>query len=115
MAPETARLASAAILATKTHQHAPSQPQDVAFLLAADVAVLAAANQEYAAYAQSIREEYAHVSDQDYREGRAHVLRQLLAQERLFPDGSLFSSAFAGFEERARANMEAELQRLQSC
>ncbi|MFE5004224.1 MULTISPECIES: hypothetical protein [unclassified Streptomyces] len=71
----------------------------------ADLAILAASPGAYAAYAAAVREEYGFVPDEPFREGRAAVLRQLLALPRLFrtPYGA------AHWEERARENLTAEL------
>ncbi|MFF1732287.1 MULTISPECIES: hypothetical protein [unclassified Streptomyces] len=71
----------------------------------ADLAILAAAPDAYAAYAAAVREEYGFVPDEPFRDGRAAVLRQLLALPRLFrtPYGA------AHWEEPARENLNAEL------
>ncbi|MGI5055009.1 hypothetical protein ACM9HC_33615, partial [Streptomyces sp. JAC18] len=50
----------------------------------ADLAFLASAPKEYAAYAAQAREEYGFVPDDALREGRSAVLRQLLDRPRLF-------------------------------
>jgi predicted metal-dependent HD superfamily phosphohydrolase len=74
----------------------------------ADLAILAAAPREYAAYAAQVREEYGFVPDDAFREGRSAVLRQLLALPRLFrtPHGA------AEWELRARQNLTTELELL---
>lgn len=74
----------------------------------ADLAILAAAPKEYAAYAAQVREEYGFVPDEAFREGRAAVLRQLLELPRLFrtPHGA------AQWEPRARQNLTTELELL---
>ncbi|WP_129264908.1 hypothetical protein [Streptomyces sp. M3] len=74
----------------------------------ADLAILAAAPKEYAAYAAQVREEYGFVPDEAFREGRAAVLRQLLELPRLFrtPLGA------AQWEPRARQNLTTELELL---
>ncbi|MFF5333715.1 hypothetical protein [Streptomyces sp. NPDC013181] len=71
----------------------------------ADLAILASPPAEYAAYASQVREEYGFVPDEAFREGRAEVLRQLLALPRLFrtPYGA------AEWEPRARQNLLTEL------
>lgn len=76
----------------------------------ADLAILAAAPDAYAAYAAAVREEYAFVPDEDFRAGRAAVLRQLLALPRLFrtPYGA------AEWEGPARANLATEMELLGS-
>ncbi|MFH8518161.1 hypothetical protein ACH4CE_24350 [Streptomyces gelaticus] len=74
----------------------------------ADLAVLAAAPSQYAAYAAQVREEYGFVPDDAFREGRATVLRQLLGLPRLFrtPHGA------EHWEPRARQNLLTEWELL---
>ncbi|MET7859204.1 hypothetical protein ABZS81_18640 [Streptomyces sp. NPDC005318] len=74
----------------------------------ADLAILAAAPKEYAAYAAQVRDEYGFVPDDAFRDGRAAVLRQLLGLPRLFrtPHG------IAEWEPRARQNLLTELELL---
>jgi predicted metal-dependent HD superfamily phosphohydrolase len=76
----------------------------------ADLAVLAGDPARYAAYADAVREEYAHVPDDAFRAGRAAVLSGLLAQQPLFrtPSGQ------ASWEAAARVNVAAELAALQA-
>ncbi|MEE1755672.1 HD domain-containing protein [Streptomyces sp. SP18CS02] len=100
---EVARL----VLLTITHDPAPGDGNgDV--LCDADLAVLAAAPDAYAAYAAAVREEYGFVPDDAFRTGRAAVLRQLLGLPRLFrtPYGE------REWEERARRNLTTELHLL---
>ncbi|MFF4243749.1 hypothetical protein ACFYY2_04670 [Streptomyces sp. NPDC001822] len=100
---EVARL----VRLTVTHDPAPDDTNGEA-LCDADLAILAAAPKEYAAYAAQVREEYGFVPDEAFREGRAAVLRQLLGLPRLFrtPLGS------AEWEPRARQNLTTELELL---
>ncbi|WP_121830460.1 hypothetical protein [Streptomyces sp. S1] len=74
----------------------------------ADLAILASAPDTYARYAAAVREEYAFVPEDTFREGRAAVLRHLLDLPRLFrtPYGA------AVWEEKARENVEQELKEL---
>jgi predicted metal-dependent HD superfamily phosphohydrolase len=74
----------------------------------ADLGILAADPDRYAAYTVGVRREYAHVPDADFATGRATVLRALLAKPTLFHTGL----ARDLWEARARANVEAELARL---
>lgn len=73
----------------------------------ADLAVLAAPPERYAAYVDGVRQEYAHVPDDAFAAGRTAVLRDLLA-------GPLFHTPRGRerWERQARANVEAELSRL---
>ncbi|MEU8399039.1 metal-dependent phosphohydrolase [Nonomuraea sp. NPDC048892] len=102
------RVAETARLVRLTAAHDTVEPGDSngAVLCDADLAVLAGPG--YAAYARAIREEYAHVPGPLFAHGRAEVLRRLLATP------SLYRTARARdlWEERARANMTAELTAL---
>ncbi|GAA3117985.1 hypothetical protein GCM10010466_06180 [Planomonospora alba] len=90
---------------TVTHDPAPDDA-DGAVLCDADLAILAAPPEVYAAYAAAVREEYAFVPDEAFRAGRADVLRSLLDLP------MIFRTVGAGWEEAARANIRAELDRL---
>ncbi|MEV0092376.1 hypothetical protein [Streptomyces sp. NPDC050738] len=94
---------------TTTHDPAPGDTNGEV-LCDADLAILAAAPEEYAAYAASVREEYAFVPDEAFREGRSAVLAQLLALPALFrtPHG------ITHWQERARANLTTELDLLRA-
>ena len=61
----------------------------------------------YAEYVAAVRREYAHVPDRAFREGRAAILRDLLAKPHLF------HTAYARehWEDAARANVQRELAR----
>jgi predicted metal-dependent HD superfamily phosphohydrolase len=78
---------------------------DGAVLADADLAVLAADPERYAAYASGVRAEYAHVGDAEFAAGRSAVLRRLLERPSLYGT----SSARTRWEARARHNMETEL------
>ncbi|MEH0419679.1 HD domain-containing protein [Streptomyces sp. B21-083] len=101
---EVARL----VRLTLTHDPAPDD-RNGQVLCDADLAILAAPEDTYAAYTAAVREEYAFVPDDAFRAGRAAVLRQLLALPRLFrtPYGT------ERWEEPSRANIAAELRRLE--
>ena len=100
---EVARL----VRLTITHDPADGD-RDGEVLCDADLAILASAPREYAAYAAQVREEYGFVPDDLFRAGRADVLRHLLGLPRLFrtPHGA------AVWEPRARQNVTTELELL---
>ncbi|GGR50554.1 HD domain-containing protein [Streptomyces roseolus] len=100
---EVARL----VRLTVTHDPAPGDLNGET-LCDADLAILATDPDTYGGYAAAVREEYAFVPDAAFREGRAAVLRHLLALPRLFrtPYGA------AAWEDRARENLEKELAEL---
>ena len=89
---------------TAGHATGPDDP-DGELLCDADLAILAADEQRYAAYTAAIRREYAHVGDQDFRAGRAQVLKALLELPSIYRLPPLREA----WEERARANLEREL------
>lgn len=75
----------------------------------ADLLVLGSPPEAYVAYVNAIREEYAHVSDADFRAGREAVLGALLEFPRLYRLDSL-----APLEDAARRNITAELNLLRA-
>jgi predicted metal-dependent HD superfamily phosphohydrolase len=93
------------ILATQHHSGAPDA--QTALLLDIDLAVLSASIEEFDAYENAIRLEYAFVPVADYQRGRAQVLQRFLDAE------TLYHSAF--FSEKtatAKANLRRALARL---
>ena len=103
LAPEVGRLVR------MTERHRPDPGDRPAELLSdADLAILAAPAARYAEYAADVRREYAAVPDADFSRGRAAVLADLLGKESLFHT----DRARELWEERARANVTAELSRL---
>ncbi|MGW7357742.1 HD domain-containing protein [Streptomyces sp. NPDC054802] len=100
---EVARL----VRLTVTHDPDPAD-RNGQVLCDADLAVLAADPQAYAAYAAAVRDEYAFVPDEAFRDGRAGVLRHLLGLPKLFrtPHGQ------REWEQRARHNLTVELELL---
>ncbi|MFF4352184.1 hypothetical protein [Streptomyces sp. NPDC001530] len=100
---EVARL----VRLTVTHDPADDD-RNGQVLCDADLAILAASPSAYAAYTAAVRQEYAFVPNDAFREGRAAILRQLLALPRLFhtPHGA------TEWEATARYNIGAELDLL---
>ncbi len=93
--------------ATKTHQARPGDT-DCQLLLDADLAILGSPPAEYDRYAHAIRQEYAWVSEDDYRAGRVQVLQSFLQRDRLYWTEPLFQT----LELPARRNMQREIERL---
>ncbi len=83
--------------------------RDTAMLLDADLAILGAAEERYQRFARDIRKEYAWVPDEEYRRSRAEVLKQFLDRTRIYHHPIMVQEG----EERARANLEAEIQELE--
>lgn len=92
---------------TATHRPAPDDARG-AVLCDADLAILAAEPERYAAYVEGVRREYAHLDDATFRAGRAAVLTDLAAGEHLFHT----RTGRRLWEERARANLDRELAEL---
>jgi predicted metal-dependent HD superfamily phosphohydrolase len=97
------------VLLTAGHDPEPGDANG-AVLCDADLAVLAAPPEAYAAYASAVRDEYAHLSDADFTAGRIAVLERLLALPALYRlpvDDRRWTAA-------ARANLTAELTLLRA-
>jgi len=92
------------VLLTAGHDPAPDDA-DGAVLCDADLAVLAGPPDAYVAYASAVREEYGHLSDDEFTAGRIAVLEHLLGLPALYrtPEGARL------WAERAVANITAEL------
>ncbi|HTL30889.1 MAG TPA: hypothetical protein VL282_16785 [Tepidisphaeraceae bacterium] len=95
------------ITLTKTHESNGSALGDM--FLDADLAILAAPPEQYRAYSNGIREEYAWVTDHDFRNGRVAVLQGLLDRPKLF-----HTSMCSALEEPARNNLKDELEQLRA-
>lgn len=104
---QTTSLTRRLILATKRHE-AEGGPPGLGLFLDADLAILGAPEDTYAAYSEAIRREYAWVPEGDYREGRLKVLTNFLRRGRLFYTGQMA----ARFEAQARRNLSNEIKGL---
>ena len=91
------------VMATRNHRPAGL---DEAVLLDADLAILGAPPDIYDDYVRSVHGEYAHVSDADWRIGRAQVLRHLLAAPIFATNAAAVANA------QAEANLTRELSDL---
>ncbi len=100
---EVARL----VRLTAHHRPEPDDGRGAA-LCDADLAILAAEPTRYDEYVRGVREEYGHLSDAAFAAGRAAVLRDLVDRPQLF----LTARGRELWEERARANVAAELAHL---
>jgi len=81
---------------------------DCAVLCDADLAMLAADPQRYKVYLHDIRAEYEHLPVEHYLHARLRIVRKLIARPSLF-----VSPLGAAWEEPARQNLSAELQRIE--
>jgi predicted metal-dependent HD superfamily phosphohydrolase len=97
------------ILATKQHMAGGKDYDDDVFL-DADFAILGAPEAAYRQYVEGIREEYAHLSDDEWKAGRMAFLERIVLAPRIFRTG-VFEGAYAA---KARANIKRELKELEA-
>ena len=93
-------------LVRMTADHQPETGDGAAALLSdADLSVLGGTPDAYARYLAAVRQDFAHIGDDDFAAGRAAVVRRLLQLEPLFhtPRGREL------WLESARRNLQAEL------
>jgi predicted metal-dependent HD superfamily phosphohydrolase len=105
---EAVERVAAMIEATEHHATGVDVPEgavDLAVLLDADVAILAADPAGYSTYVAGVRSEYRHLDDDEWRTGRAGVLQAFLDRPAIF----VTDSGRSRWEERSRANLAAEL------
>jgi predicted metal-dependent HD superfamily phosphohydrolase len=95
------------VLATLDHTAPPGDHLADA-LLDADLAILGAEPAAYERYQTAVRAEYAHVPDDQWRTGRAAVLRSLLAKDPLYRT----AEARDRWADRAHRNLREELAAL---
>jgi len=109
---ESLQLAKRMIEATEGHilpdDLAPAERADCAHFLDMDLGILGADRHRFDIYEDQIRREYAHVSEPDFRKGRAAVLRHFSARDALY-----FSEwGKVRFETKARSNLARSLAAL---
>ncbi|MGY1710188.1 metal-dependent phosphohydrolase [Geodermatophilus sp. SYSU D00758] len=97
------------VLLTAGHDPQPGDANG-AVLCDADLAVLAGPPEAYAGYASAVREEYGHLTDEEFTTGRIAVLEHLLELPELYR----LPAVAAAWTPRARANLSAELALLRS-
>jgi predicted metal-dependent HD superfamily phosphohydrolase len=95
------------VLLTADHRVEPHDGNG-SLLADADLAILAVDAEHYRAYADAVRAEYAFVPDDAFVAGRSAVLAKLLDLDPLYH----LTPHRAAWEQRARANLAAELRTL---
>jgi predicted metal-dependent HD superfamily phosphohydrolase len=107
---ETRRAHVRSLIIATEHRPESAGTADIgtAVLLAADLAVLAADPGPYGDYTRAVRQEYAHLDDDEWRRGRRSVVATFLDRPAIFP----VRLGLADWERRARANLSAELAAL---
>ncbi|MGE6441965.1 HD domain-containing protein [Psychrobacter sp. NPDC078409] len=112
LSPEQCQQIHALIMMTANHQIDTlvdsDKYNDAAYLLDMDLSILGAPWPTYRQYAKAIRQEYAHVADDSYRDGRTAVLQGLLAHPKLY----LTDHYYNQLETQARDNIKYELASL---
>ncbi|WP_394211873.1 hypothetical protein [Psychrobacter piscatorii] len=112
LSPEQCQYIYALIMMTANHQIDESTDSvkysDAAYLLDMDLSILGAPWSTYEQYANAIRQEYAHVADDNYRDGRTALLQGLLAHPKLY----LTDYYYNQLEAQARDNINRELTSL---
>jgi len=102
------RIAAVVAIVEGTAGHLDPPDHDAAVFYDADLAVLGSDVRAYDAYVTGVRAEYGHLADDRWRSGRADVLAGFLARPTIFAT----DEGRRRWEERARANLTAELATL---
>ena len=72
----------------------------------ADLAILAAPEDEFDAYERAIREEYSHLSDAEFDRGRKPFVETFLLRPRIYQ-----TTSFSHLESMARENLQRSVGR----
>ena len=109
VSPDVRREVSRLITLTATHlPDAGDEPGAV--LCDADLSILASPREQYAKYARWIREEYELIPDDDFRSGRAAILRRFLERPTVFHT----DIGRSRWESAARSNIRNEIENLEA-
>lgn len=103
--PDTVQRIEDMILATRTHE---ASAPDAALMLDIDLGILGASHEAFADYDAAIREEYAWVTEEDYRSGRAEVLRGFLRRPHIYHTAHFRQR----YESAARHNLSTRIAEL---
>ncbi len=104
---DTVRLVQQIILSTRKHEPFLEETDNLVFL-DVDLSILGTSPDRYLAYSQAIRQEYGHLSDRDYQEGRKQVLTQFIARERIYYTDRFYQR----LESTARKNLQTEINNI---
>jgi predicted metal-dependent HD superfamily phosphohydrolase len=85
----------------------PPQAPDARYVVDADLSILGGTAADFDRYEGQVRQEYAFVSEPDWRAGRARILRVFLDRPKIF-----LTPEFASLEGPARANLERSIEGL---
>lgn len=103
--PGVIQSATDAVLATRHDAFVDGARRVTGVVLDADLSILGAAPDVFAAYERDVRAEYAIVDDATFHCGRAAVLRSFLARPRIF----VTEGGHALWEDAARNNLASSL------
>ncbi len=95
-------------LVMKTAHIDPPEYIDEAILVDSDIAILGGRREAFDQYETQVREEWSHVSDEDFRVGRIVVLNRFKNMDRIFHT----KTGYDRFEKQARENIEYSLHKL---
>ncbi|MNU47211.1 hypothetical protein D3C71_360940 [compost metagenome] len=111
--PEQLDFIVAGIIATKRHLIpdglSPGQRRDIAFLLDADLSILGTEAAEFDAFDAAVRKEYDWVTDDEWRVGRAAVMRSFSQRQEIY----LTNEFRTAYEDQARRNIARLLKALE--
>ena len=88
----------ALVMATKDHR---AQDADAQLLVDIDLAILGSSPERFAESSRQVRQEYAHVPDEEFRARRRGILQAFLDRERIYQTEMLWKR----FEVQARLNL----------
>ncbi len=97
------------ILSTINHQPLLEGINNLIFL-DVDLAILGSTSDKYLKYSQAIRQEYSHLSDRDYQQGRKKILKQFLARKRIYYTDYFYQR----LDATARKNLQTEINQIES-
>lgn len=91
-----------------TQHHLPDDTPEAALMCDIDLAILGQNRERFQTYEQAIRAEYAWVPEADYKKGRSQFLKTFLQRPHIYTT-PVFQTRF---EETARQNLQASIERL---
>lgn len=103
IAPDVLAMISGLILASQ-HQTVPTEA-DAQLMVDIDLTILGQAEIDFDRYETQVRQEYAWVSEADFRAGRSRILESFLAREHIYCTPTFQ----ARYEQSARANLKRSL------
>jgi predicted metal-dependent HD superfamily phosphohydrolase len=99
---------AALVMATKSHD--PSLHPDAPLMVDIDLSILGKPEQRFWEYESQVRREYDWVPEGIFCTKRTEILERFLARERIYSTKHFFDR----YEQQARANLQASVQKLKS-